>query len=122
MSDQFTAHRTDHVLYLHWARGAEITLPLAVEAARILEGLAGGEILPLIVVMGGIDGVAIRARMGMNAYRGFARVALVGDGPVDEVLAGFAHASATSTHYFTSESQALAWIRDSGDDSEESAA
>ena len=122
MSDQFTADRTDNVLYLRWAQGVEITLPLAVEAARILEGLGEGEILPLIVVMGGIDGVAIRARMGMNAYRGFSRVALVGDGPVDEVLAGFAHASATTTRYFSSESQAFAWIRDTGDNREESAA
>jgi len=122
VSDQFTAHRIDNVLYLHWARGAEITHPLAVDAARLLEGLGEGQILPLIVVMGGIDGLTLKARMGMNAYRGFDRVALVGDGPVDEVLAGFAHTSATPTRYFTSEDQALAWIRDAGDDREDSAA
>lgn len=122
MSDQFTAHRTDNVLHLTWAPGVEITHPLAVDAAQLLAVLGAGEILPLIVVMGGIDGLTFKARMGMNAYRGFARVALVGDGPVDEVLAGFAHTSATPTRYFSSEARALAWIRDAGDDREESAA
>ncbi len=123
MSDQFTAHRTDDVLHLRWAPGVEITHPLAVEAAHLLAALGAGEILPLVVVMGGIDGLTLKARMGMNAYRGFARVALIGDGPVDEVLAGFASGSATETRYFTSEEQALAWIRDAVlDRREESAA
>jgi hypothetical protein len=110
--NDFTAQRTDDVLYLRWAPGVQITHPVAVEAARALEALSAGQILPLIVVMGGIDGVTLQARLGMNSYSGFARIALIGDGPVDEVLAGFAYSSPTSTRYFTSESEALAWIRE----------
>jgi hypothetical protein len=112
---QFTAQRADDVLYLRWAPAVQITHPVAVEAARGLEALSGGATLPLIVVMGGIDGVTLQARLGMNSYSGFARIALVGDGPVDEVLAGFAYSSPTSTRYFTSESEALAWIQDTED-------
>ncbi len=110
--DQFTAGRADNVLFLRWASGVQITHPVAVKAARSLEVLSGGENLPLIVEMGGIDGLTLQARLGMNSYRGFARVALVGDGPVDEVLAGFAYASPTSTRYFTSEAEALDWIHE----------
>jgi hypothetical protein len=110
--NQFTAQRTDDVLYLRWAPGVQITHPVAVQAARALEALNEGQILPLIVVMGGIDGVTLQARLGMNSYTGFARIALIGDGPVDEVLAGFAYSSPTSTRYFSSESEALGWIRE----------
>ncbi len=110
--DQFTAGRSDNVLYLKWMSGVHITHPVAVKAARDLEVLSAGDNLPLIVEMGGIDGLTLQARLGMNSYRGFARVALIGDGPVDEVLAGFAHASPTSTRYFTSEAEALRWIRE----------
>ncbi|WP_159616571.1 hypothetical protein [Arthrobacter zhaoguopingii] len=110
--DQFTAGRSDNVLYLRWTSGIQITHPAAVKAARELEVLSAGDNLPLIVEMGGIDGLTLQARLGMNAYRGFARVALIGDGPVDEVLAGFAYASPTSTRYFTSEADALQWIQE----------
>jgi hypothetical protein len=47
----------------------------------------------------------------MNTYPGFSAVALIGDSPVDEVLAGFAHQSLTDTRYFTSEEAGLAWLQ-----------
>ncbi|WP_394253615.1 DUF7793 family protein [Arthrobacter pityocampae] len=89
--DQFVVAREDDVLVLRWAPGACITHAVAVEVAAALRQLSKGRILPLLVTMRGIDGVTLQARLGMNAYRGFNAVALVGDGPVDEVLAGFAH-------------------------------
>ncbi len=112
--EQFAAYRTDDVLYVRWSRGVLITHPVAVEAARALEVLGAGQTLPLIVVMGGIDGVTLQARLGMNTYSGFARVALIGDGPVDEVLAGFAYSAPTNTRYFSSEADALSWIEQTG--------
>jgi hypothetical protein len=88
----------------------QITHPVAVAAARELAALSRGEILPLIAVMSGIGGVTLQARLAMNSYEGFTRIALVGSGPVDEVLAGFASSSLTSTRYFPSEAEALAWL------------
>jgi hypothetical protein len=63
--------------------------------------------------MHGITGITPEARVGMAAYRGFTRVALVGADAVDEVMSGFSHRSPTTTRYFTSESEALTWLRDS---------
>jgi hypothetical protein len=110
--DQFAVSRIDDVLFLRWQSGAQISHAMAVDAAASLRSLSDGRILPLVVVMGGIDGLTLKTRMGMNAYRGFSIVALIGDGPVDEVLAGFAHNSATPTRYFTSEVDAVDWIDD----------
>ncbi|MHA7241318.1 DUF7793 family protein [Arthrobacter sp. TMS1-12-1] len=110
--DQFEVNRTEDVLYLRWRAGVQITHPVAVDAAHALAEISGPELLPLIVVMGGIDGLTFRTRVGMNSYRGFSRVALIGDGPVDEVMAGFAVNSLTPTRYFTSETEALSWIKE----------
>ncbi|MDQ0734724.1 DUF7793 family protein [Arthrobacter agilis] len=120
--DQFTAARSNDVLFLRWKAGVHIAHALAVEAATSLRVLSDEQILPLVVVMGGINGLTTKARMGMNAYRGFSMVGLVDDGPVDEVLAGFAHNSRTPTRYFTSESNALAWIDYCASSEEETAA
>lgn len=108
---EFVVALKDGVLSLRWARGVRITHALAVEAAAALRALTDGQILPLVVLMRGIEGLTLKTRLGMNAYRGFSMVALIGDSPVDEVLAGFAHNSSTPTRYFTSETDALSWIR-----------
>jgi hypothetical protein len=120
--DQFVVARNDDVLLLRWAPGVNITHALAVEAATALSQLSKGLLLPLVVVMGGIDGLTLKTRMGMNAYRGFSVVALVGDGPVDEVLAGFAHGSLTRTLYFTDEDTARSWVEEQADSREEGSA
>lgn len=111
--DQFSVRKNDGVLYLRWRPGVQITHAVAVEAARALSELSDQELYPLIVVMGGIDGLTLKARLGMNSYRGFSQVALIGEGPVDEVMAGFAYNSQTHTRYFQSETDALAWIEES---------
>ncbi|MGV0110843.1 DUF7793 family protein [Arthrobacter sp. CP30] len=110
--DQFAVRRDSDVLFLRWTPGTRITHLLAIEAALALKHLSDGQTLPLIVTMSGIDGLALKARMGMNAYPGFSAVALIGDSPVDEVLSGFSHQSMTDTRYFTSEGAGLAWLEE----------
>jgi len=63
--------------------------------------------------MHGIAGITPEARVGMSAYRGFSRVALVGEDAVDEVMSGFSHRSPTTTRYFTSEQDAVEWLLES---------
>lgn len=116
--DQFVVARDDDVLFLRWAPGARITHAVAVEAATALRHLSEGRILPLVVVMRGIDGVTLKTRLEMNSYQGFSVVALVGDGPVDEVLAGFAHGALTPTRYFTEEKSARTWVEGWSDSAE----
>jgi hypothetical protein len=108
--DPFSAHLEKGILWLRWRRGVEITHPRAVAAARALAEFHGPTTLPLLVHMHGITGITPEARVGMAAYRGFSRVALVGEDAVDEVMSGFSHRSPTDTRFFTSEADAVAWL------------
>ncbi len=108
--DTFTASFSSGLLRLHWAPGTFITYEIAVQAARVLEKLSDGQTLPLLVDVGGVTGLAAEARAGMNAYRGFSIIALLGDHPVGTVLAAFAQQSSTRTEYFTHEKDALRWL------------
>lgn len=110
--DPFSVHFDRGFLTLRWQRGVEITYPHGVAAARALAELHGPTPLPLLVHMHGIAGVTPEARAGMAAYRGYSRVALVGEDAVDEVMSGFSHRSPTPTRFFTSEAEALAWLRE----------
>ncbi|MPY12058.1 STAS/SEC14 domain-containing protein [Arthrobacter bussei] len=111
--DPFTANFDRGILRLRWRRGVEITHPYAVAAAAALAEFHGPTALPLLVHMHGITGITPEARIGMSSYRGFSRVALVGQDVVDEVMSGFSHRSPTATRYFTSETDAVAWLLES---------
>jgi len=108
--DSFTASRKDAFLRLHWAPEVFVTYETAVRAARALEGLSGGQALPILVDITGVTGLSPEARAGMIAYRGFSLVALVGDHPMGTVLAAFARQSPTPSAYFTSQPEALQWL------------
>ncbi|OUM41138.1 SpoIIAA family protein [Arthrobacter sedimenti] len=110
--DPFSAHFDRGILRLQWKRGVEITHAHAVAAARALAEFHGPTALPLLVHMHGITGITPEARVGMAAYRGFSRVAVVGEDAVDEVMSGFSHRSPTATRYFSSETEALVWLLD----------
>lgn len=110
MNEYFAASCDRGVLQLEWNPGVHITYDLAVRAARVLEGLSVGLMLPLLVDLAGVAGLTPEARAGMNAYRGFSAVALVGDGPTGKVVAAFSQRSLTPTAYFTDRSEALHWL------------
>ncbi len=112
--DPFTVHSERGFLRLRWRHGVEITHPAGVAAARALAEFSGATPLPLLVHMHGITGVTPEARAGMASYRGFSRVALIGEDAVDEVVSGFSHRSPTPTRFFTSETAALAWLLGNG--------
>lgn len=111
--EPFTTHLERGFLRLRWRRGTEITYPTAVAAARALAEHHGSGSLPLLVHMHGISGLTPEAREGMMQYRGFSRVALVGEDAIDEVMSGFAYRAPTATRFFTSEADALTWLLDS---------
>jgi hypothetical protein len=110
MNEFFTASCERGTLRLQWVPDVHITYQVAVRAARVLEGLSGGRTLPLLVNLAGVAGLTPEARAGMNAYRGFSAVALIGDGAMGKVVAAFSQRALTPTAYFTSESEALAWL------------
>lgn len=108
--DSFTASHEDGFLRLHWRPGVFVTYETAVQAARTLEGLSGGQALPILVDITGVTGLSPEARAGMIAYRGFSVVALVGDHPMGTVLAAFARQSPIPSAYFTSQQEAMQWL------------
>ncbi|HEY1158370.1 MAG TPA: hypothetical protein VGE95_19060 [Arthrobacter sp.] len=114
MSEFFTASCDGDLLRLQRVPEALITYPTAVRAARVLEGLSGGRTLPLLVNLAGVAGLTPEARAGMNAYRGFSAVALIGDGAMGKVVAAFSQRALTPTAYFTDESEALTWLSEQG--------
>jgi hypothetical protein len=106
----FAASNDSGILRLRWAPQTFVTYEIAVQAARTLADLGGGQALPLLVDIAGVTGLAPEARAGMNAYRGFSAVALVGDHPMGTVISGFAQQAAVQTAFFTSEAEALHWL------------
>lgn len=108
--NSFTASHEDGFLRLHWRPRVFVTYEIAVQAARTLEELSGGQAMPILVDITGVTGLSPEARAGMIAYRGFSVVALVGDHPMGTVLAAFARQSPTPSAYFTSQPEALQWL------------
>lgn len=106
----FTASAEDDFLRLNWKPGVRIEYADAVEAALALHTLQGEEPMPLLVNIVGLRGVTAEARAGMNAYRSYPKVALVGDNPMGAVLTAFSRYSRTPTRYFTSEDEAIRWL------------
>lgn len=107
---KFDAYLKDEVLRLDWHHAVVIEYADAVEAALALFTLYGEEPLPLLVNITGIAAVTKEARTGMNAYRAYSRVAIVGDNPMGSILSAFSYRSLTPTRYFTSETSALRWL------------
>ncbi|HKU01872.1 MAG TPA: hypothetical protein VJQ80_03580 [Arthrobacter sp.] len=114
MNEYFAASCDRGVLQLEWKPDVHITYELAVRAARVLDGLSGGLVLPLLVDLAGVAGLTPEARAGMNAYLGFSAVALMGDGPMGKVVAAFSQRSLTPTAYFTDRGEAMRWLSEQG--------
>ncbi|PNI09152.1 hypothetical protein CXX84_07430 [Arthrobacter sp. AFG7.2] len=108
--ERFAASKDNGILRLQWAPLTFVTYEIAVQAARVLADLSGNQQLPLLVDITGVTGLAPEARAGMNTYRGFSTVALVGDHPMGTVISGFAQQSATPTAFFTNGAEALRWL------------
>lgn len=110
MTTSFTVSTEEGILRLEWNPGTRIEYADAVEAALALFTVQDEECMPLLVRMVGVRSVSSEARMAMNAYRAYSKVALVGDNPMGAVLAAFSRRSPTPTRYFTSERAAIVWL------------
>src|SRR5688572_14208887 len=56
--NSFTASHEDGILRLHWRPGVFVTYEIAVQAARTLEELSGGQALPILVDITGVTGLS----------------------------------------------------------------
>ena len=99
------------LLVLWWAPGSRLTLADVLAAYEGIRSLSDGYVLPLVVHLQGLSGIAPAARMVILEGSLTSRIAFVGTGPVDQVIAAFLAHARSETHYFESASDAEAWAR-----------
>ncbi len=103
------------VVRLSWSPGLRITDYLAAEAMAAVDELNGDTERPLLVDMTGTAVLTREARQTFARKCTASRIALLGNSPVDRVIANFALGVSyvpVPTRFFTSEPAALVWLRD----------
>jgi|SRR4051794_25290774 hypothetical protein len=114
---RFRVHVDDSgVVHLTWAHGVVIDGDAAERSVRAVEALIDGGSRPLCVDMTGTSTITRSARRYFaRPMPSVSRLALVGRSAVDRVVANFAlgvSGTPMPTRYFTSESAATEWLRE----------
>jgi hypothetical protein len=92
----------------------EIEGPEARVAGETVRSLAAGRRMPVLLVITGVVGVSMEARQVYSGSIAATAFALVGESPVDRVIAHYLLRSRSETipaQFFTSESAAVEWLR-----------
>jgi hypothetical protein len=92
----------------------EIEGPEARIAGDTVRSLAAGRRMPVLLVITGVVGVSMEARQVYSGSIAATAFALVGESPVDRVIAHYLLRSRSETipaQFFTSESAAVEWLR-----------
>ena len=106
----WVSRRPDGIQRLHWVEGSVISGQDAADVLAASFRLAGDKPYAILVDMTTIVHQTQEARDAFNADTQVIAAALLGASPMDEILAGGAHAAMHPTSYFTSEDEALTWI------------
>ncbi|BCW78881.1 STAS/SEC14 domain-containing protein [Arthrobacter sp. NicSoilC5] len=107
-----TMELSNGVLPLRWKRGVNIGIDVANAAIEAITILGKGARLPMLVEIQGVTHSAA-ARKVFPAPSLISRMALLGNSPVDRVIAMFRLPLVPAgfpIKYFTSEEQAMAWL------------
>lgn len=94
--------------------GMHLTEELAMQAAAQVRTLADGRKRPVLLKLSGVASVSREARMVYNKATSVAAYALLGESPVDRVIANFFigfEPTGCPRRYFTSEPEAIAWLQ-----------
>lgn len=92
----------------------EIEGPEARIAGETVRALAAGRRMPVLLVITGVVGVSVEARQVYTGSIAATAFALVGESPVDRVIAHYLLRSRSETipaQFFSSESAAVEWLR-----------
>ena len=92
----------------------EIQGPEARATGAAVRTLAGGKRVPVLLVISGVVGVSVEARQVYAGSIAASAFALVGESPVDRVIAHYLLRSRTETipaEFFISRTDALKWLR-----------
>ncbi|MCT9869838.1 DUF7793 family protein [Paenarthrobacter aurescens] len=110
----------DNVLSLEWNPGVRIEAANARDAVDAVNRIADGQRYPLLVKMAVAGHLSRAARDVFVEPCAASSIALVGRNPVDRMLADYqlaAQPAPCPTRFFTSEVEAMAWLRNSGEPS-----
>lgn len=91
----------------------EIEGPEARVAGASVRALANGRPVPVLLVITGVVGVSVEARHVYSTSIAASAFALVGESPVDRVIAHYLLRSKTETipaQFFLSEAEAIDWL------------
>jgi hypothetical protein len=99
------------LLVLWWVPGSRLTPADVLGSYEAIRDLSDGYLVPLVAHLQGLVGITAHARSLLLEGSLTSRVALVGTGPVDQVITGFLEQALTESRYFTSVSDAVAWAR-----------
>jgi hypothetical protein len=103
----------DGIVRLIWKKNLRITGGMAKQAMLAVDDLNGERSRPLLVYMARTNALDREAREHFAEKCSISAIALVGETPVDRLLATFTlgHGGARApTKYFTEENDAIAWL------------
>ncbi len=103
------------VLHLAWNAGTRIEAENARAALEAVNTVAGGKTYPLLVEMAEVAFLSHEARALFAQPCAASKIALLGEGPVDRILADYqlkTTPTPCSTRFFTSRTEALAWLKE----------
>ena len=97
--------------YLAWTPGVQVDTGDAVASIEAMRALGGGRELPLLVDIAGVT-MSAAARGAYERAEAVSAVALLGSSVVDTVVAAALGRHGFCPHaYFTSRSEAMAWLQ-----------
>ena len=111
-----TVELCGNFLRLRWSPVGRIDESAARAAITRINELSAGQVLPVLMEVSGSSPTRLAGDVFANEWP-LIRTALVGDSPVDEVIAAFysaRHRPACPTRFFTSTTQAKAWLTEPG--------
>lgn len=102
----------DGVMHLVWQPGASLDLSDVTAAISEVNAISSGLVRPLLVEMADVETVSHHARAAFSTASAASRIALLGAGPVDWMIANFRGAQSypCPTRFFTRRSEAMEWI------------
>lgn len=99
-------------------QGVEITGEIAEAHASRARALSGDELRPVLLEITGVSAISREARAVFSSSRTSSAIAVLGETPVDRVIANFllgGDPPPCPTRFFSTESEAMAWLESSPD-------
>lgn len=109
--------RPDGLLHLVWQPGTQVLRADAVEVVQRINEISADRDRPLLVDMRAARSTSSGARDVFGVPHAASMIALLGESPVDRVIANFfigVRRPERPTRYFTSEATAIAWLMGGG--------